>query len=61
MSGVDRVLPPDAGVSGHIVVDKGLYVALRVAFVPRHVSGDLAPTRPLRDGYLKQLPLLTVY
>jgi hypothetical protein len=61
MSGVDRVLPPEAGVFAHIVVGEGLYVALRVAFVPRDVSGDLAPTRPLRDSYLKQLPLLTVY
>jgi hypothetical protein len=45
----------------HVVVGEGLYVALGVALAPRHVGGELATTLPLRDGFLKQLALLTIY
>jgi len=61
VGGENRVLTPEASLLTHVVVGEGLHVALGVALAPRHVGGELATTLPLRDGFLKQLALLTIY
>jgi transketolase N-terminal domain/subunit len=57
----NRVLTPEVSLLTHVVVGEGLYVALGVAFAPRHVRSELATALPLGDGFLKQLALLTIH
>ena len=61
VGGENRVLTPEVRVFAHGVVGEGLYVALGVALLPRHVGGELAPTLPLGDGFFEEIALLTIY